>query len=371
MIASAPVAPPAPAVARVTAVVWVRRCWPWLRLLIAAGVLAVLCWRLGTGAFLAGLRVITVPSVLAALGLGFVTTLCGAWRWCLVARNLGLPLKFGSALADCYRSVLLNSVLPVGVLGDVHRAVDHGHRSGNVGRGVRAVVLERFAGQVVLAVAGAGALAAHTALATALVPGLGQRGPVLVGGVLVFAAVIAVVLWRRWASPAGRRALATALADIRRGLLSIRAWPGVVLLSAATVVGHIALLVVAARVAGLTAPVTQLFGLLTLALLVMGLPVNVGGWGPREGFCAYAFGAVGLGATAGLTTAVVYGVLSLVASTPGALVLFLRRRAGQSADSPADSTARYSAKDSTRLASAALPLAAEAREGRPMTPDEV
>src|SRR5690606_10474096 len=79
------------------------------------------------------------------------------------------------------------------------------------------------------------------------------------------------------------------------------------------------------RTAGVDAPVGRLVPLLLLALLVMGLPVNVGGWGPREAFAAAAFGAVGLGAEQGLATSVVYGVLAFVASTPGAAVLVLGR----------------------------------------------
>ena len=58
-------------------------------------------------------------------------------------------------------------------------------------------------------------------------------------------------------------------------------------------------------------------------MLAMALPLNIGGWGPREGVTAVAFGAVGLGAAQGLTTAVVYGVLSLIACLPGAVVLLL------------------------------------------------
>ena len=40
---------------------------------------------------------------------------------------------------------------------------------------------------------------------------------------------------------------------------------------------------------------------------------------------AWAFGAAGLGADAGLSTAVVYGVLVFVASLPGAVVLLVGR----------------------------------------------
>ena len=63
--------------------------------------------------------------------------------------------------------------------------------------------------------------------------------------------------------------------------------------------------------------------MLPLALLVLlaaALP-NVGGWGPREGVTAWAFAAAGLGASLGVATAVVYGVMVLFASLPGAAVL--------------------------------------------------
>jgi hypothetical protein len=67
--------------------------------------------------------------------------------------------------------------------------------------------------------------------------------------------------------------------------------------------------------------------MLPLALLVMLAAVlpNVGGWGPREGVTAWAFAAAGLGASRGVTTAVVYGVMVFVASLPGAVVLVAAR----------------------------------------------
>ena len=48
---------------------------------------------------------------------------------------------------------------------------------------------------------------------------------------------------------------------------------------------------------------------------------NVGGWGPREGVTAWVFAGAGLGASLGVATAVVYGVMVFVASLPGAAVL--------------------------------------------------
>lgn len=121
-------------------------------------ILALLLWRLGTGVFLDGLRRIDGPALLAALAIGVLTTVFSAWRWQLVARGLRIRLPLGEAVADYYRALFLNAALPGGVLGDVHRAVRHGRSAGDMGRGVRAVVLERVAGQIALAFVGGAVL---------------------------------------------------------------------------------------------------------------------------------------------------------------------------------------------------------------------
>ncbi len=307
-----------------------KRALAWLRILGAFAILGVLVWQLGSDAFLDGLGRISAPGVLAALVIGFATTLFSAGRWQIVATRLGLRLSLRTAVADYYRALFLNGVLPAGVLGDVHRAVQHGRDSGDVPRGVRAVVLERTAGQLVL-IASAVAV---VLVSPDVVPGAFREVVTITGVVVVLAAVAAVVAGRlfggRWIhSPSKvRRGFAVTLADLRLGLFTRETWPGVGLLSAATLAGHLALFVVAARVAGVDAPVWQLVPLMVLALLAMGLPLNVGGFGPREGVCALLFGAAGLGAAQGVTVAVVYGVLTLVASLPGAGVLFVRSVAG-------------------------------------------
>jgi hypothetical protein len=71
--------------------------------------------------------------------------------------------------------------------------------------------------------------------------------------------------------------------------------------------------------------VAVLLPLALLVLVAMGIPANVAGWGPREGVAAWVFGAAGLGAEAGVATAVVYGVMVLVASLPGVAVLVAGR----------------------------------------------
>ncbi|MEU7531885.1 lysylphosphatidylglycerol synthase transmembrane domain-containing protein [Saccharothrix sp. NPDC042600] len=269
-----------------------------VRVGLAVVVLGALAAKVGAGAFLDGVRAVEWWSVGAALLIGAVTTLFSALRWCEVARGMGLAIEVRTAVGDYYRGLFLNAVLPAGVLGDVHRAVEHGREAGDVKRGLRAVVVERVAGQVVLVVAAVAALA----LWPLDVPGMPGRH-VVIGGVV--AGVVALGLSRR-----------------ARRVLSAR----VVGFSAATTAGHVTLFLVAARTAGVSAPLGELVPLALSALVVMAIPVNVGGFGPREAFLAVAFGATGLGAAPGVTTAVVYGVLAFAAALPGVVPLLQRRQ---------------------------------------------
>ena len=289
--------------------------WAWLRPVAAAATLTVVVWQLGVGPFIDGIRAVDGAALAAGAVIGVLTTLCCAWRWTTVARGLSLPLSFPAAVAAYYRSVFLNLTLPGGVVGDVHRGVSHGRNVRDVGLALRAVAWERTAGQVAQAVITVAVLAALPSPVRSAIP--------LVVVVLV-AAAIAVVLVRRARPGDGRswwaRIRRTIVGDVRDALLARRAWPAIALASVLVVLGHATTFVIAARTAGATAPLSQLVPLALLAMLAMVLP-SIAGWGPREGATAWAFAAAGLSAELGVATAVVYGVMVLVASLPGALFL--------------------------------------------------
>jgi uncharacterized membrane protein YbhN (UPF0104 family) len=292
----------------------------WLRGLVGALILAGVVWWYPLEVFTDAFALVDAGAMLLALGVGAVTTVLSAARWRVVARAVGLRLPLRRAVADYYRAVFLNAVLPAGVLGDVHRALCHGRYAGDLSRSVRAVVLERLAGQAVLAVT---ATALLFALPAALL-GPGLRAVAVSAGVLsvlAAAAAVGLAVGRR-RRPRWWRALRVAVADARTGLWSHRA--EVVALSLAALAGYVTLFLAAARLAGVDAPWIRLVPLVVLALLAMSLPVNIGGWGPREAAAALAFGAAGLGAEQGVTVSVVYGLLALVAALPGAVVLVVR-----------------------------------------------
>ena len=306
----------------------VRRFGPSLLRLAAGGiVLWFLVRQLGAAPFEDGLRAVTWQAVVAAVTLTVLTTVCSAWRWRVVARALGADIDLPGATGAYYRSLFLNSVLPGGILGDVHRAVAHGRRAGDVGQGVRAVAWERLCGQVIQALVTAVVL---LALPSPVRPAL----PYVLAGIAGVAGCAVLVVGgaaRRGRSRQARAARAIA-ADLRRGLLVAGVWPQVTLASLLVVAGHTATFVVAARVAGCTAPLGELIALLMVVQIAAGIPLSVGGWGPREGIAAWAFAAAGLGAASGVTAATLYAVLMLAAVAPGAGLLLrdaVRRRRGR------------------------------------------
>jgi uncharacterized membrane protein YbhN (UPF0104 family) len=297
---------------------------PLLRLTVAVTVLWFLVRQVGAAPFEDGLRSVTWPAVVAAVTLTALTTGCSAWRWRVVAQALGVGIGLPAAVCAYYRSLFLNSVLPGGVLGDVHRGVTHGRGAGDVVRGLRAVAWERLCGQVIQAVVTAVVL---LALPSPVRPAL----PYVLAGVAGVAGCAALLV--RGAARRGRSQLArTARAvsdDLRGGLLAPDVWPRVALASVLVVTGHTATFVIAARVAGCTAPLGELVALLMVVQTVVVIPLSIGGWGPREGAAAWAFAAAGLGAATGITVATLYAALMLAAVAPGAGLLMgdaVRRR---------------------------------------------
>ena len=318
-----------------------RTAWSWVRALGGAAILGALVWRLGTGPFLEAVRRVDAWSLAAAAGIAVVTTVGCAWRWSLVARGLGVGVPMRVAVGAYYRSQFLNTTLPGGVLGDVHRAVHHGREVSDVGRSLRSVAWERTAGQVVQIV---------LAMAVLLLLPSPVRSSMPVAVTVLVAGALGVVLLSR--ALAGRgpslwaRTVRTAAGDLHDGLLARSAWPGIVLASTVVVAGHALTFLIAARTAGASLSPVRMLPLALLVLLAMGVPTNIAGWGPREGVAAWVFSAAGLGAAEGVATAVVYGVMVLVASLPGAAVLVAAsiRREKRSPDRPA---ARRSAPPTT------------------------
>ena len=287
----------------------------WVRAAVPIAVLVLLTWYVGTGPFIEGLHSVSLWVLTAAAAIGLVTTCCCAWRWRVVANGLGVQLAFPAAVAAYYRSLFLNVSLPGGFIGDIHRGVSHGREVTDVGRGLRAVIWERSAGQVTQVVV--------TVAVLLLLPSPVRRYvlPVIVIGAVVIGLVALTPRWRP-RSTTGRLATLRGVVsqDLRGGLFAGRAWVWIGLASAVAIAGYALTFVIAARASGISLSAWRLIPLALLVMLGMVLP-SIGGWGIREGAAAWVFAAAGLGADQGVATAVCYGLMGFAAAIPGLAVL--------------------------------------------------
>jgi glycosyltransferase 2 family protein len=290
------------------------------RLAVGVVVLGVLVVRMGPEPFRAAVDSVGVGPLMLATGITALTTVSATWRWRIVAERLGVGISLPAGVAAYYRSQFLNATLPGGMIGDVHRGVSHGTDAGSVRRGLRAVAWERALGQAVQA--------ALTVLVLLVLPlAMSATRPLVVATAGTAGAAVALLLWARRlrARDALPRPVATLADDLGAVLCSPRRAAGIVVASAAIVAGHVAIFAIAARASGVSASTEHLLPAALVVLVASAIPTNFAGWGPREGVAAWAFGAAGLGAASGLTTAVVYGLLSLAATLPGAVVLVAAR----------------------------------------------
>jgi uncharacterized membrane protein YbhN (UPF0104 family) len=139
----------------------------------------------------------------------------------------------------------------------------------------------------------------------------------------------AILVRRSVPRPPGSRA-GRAAATFRQDLHRLAARPGTVLgvvgASLVVVLLHASVFVLAAVVTGGSFDPVRMLPLALAVQAAMAIPVGLGGLGPREGVAAVAFAGAGLGAAQGVTTAIAYGALALIAVLPGVIPLALTHR---------------------------------------------
>lgn len=310
-----------------------RRCLqsPWLRRLVISTALlgAVLLW-VEPQAIVAEVQRLSAGWVALALAVSTLQIMLCAWRWQFTAGLIGVPLRFSYALHEYYLALLVNQLLPGGVLGDAGRAHRHASQAQSRGRAWRAVIIERASGQVAVAMLTLTALLLsplwHNALGVTALTAVGLS---VVG--LAMIAAIGLLQRQRLSNGLSRMPhWSQALAgDIKRGLLRRSVWPRQLLSSLMIVLSYGLVMVCAARAIGVALPALEVLALAPVLLLAMLIPFSVAGWGLREGTAAGVWMLVGLSPAQGVAVSMAYGVLVLLASLPGIWVALNRRQKAQ------------------------------------------
>lgn len=304
-----------------------RAVW---RYLIGAALLTGLAVTLDSAAIGAAIAGASPGWLIAALLLSVPQVALSAWRWRYTAARLGAPLGRRQAYAEYYLATFLNQVLPGGVAGDAARAWRHARELESGHAAWQAVVIERASGQFVLLLCALAALAASVPLQSALARAIDGRAGWIIGALLAGAVGVAVLMRRR-GQLSGRIA-----AVLGRSLLARDVWPVQLAASAGVVLSYITVYICCARMIGVTLPTAELWPLVPWVLFAMAIPLSVAGWGVREGAAALIWAAAGLDPAQGVAISVTYGLVVLLSSLPGALVL-LRQRARVASSSRSNS----------------------------------
>ena len=259
-----------------------------------------------------------------ALLLGQFAVMAARWWW--FAHTLSAPLRYGRALREYFLSGLLNQILPLGILGDVTRAIRHGSAEPAAAqprprmvRVVLAIVLERASGQVGLWLVVAAILPSWWVSIRAF------AGSALGAALATLLILLVAGAWvvRRWRTiPEARQLFSEgwrALAAPRNLILHLP-------LSLLLVAGHTLAFVTIAHGLDLHLGFALALHVVPLVLVATTLPFFVAGWGVREATVAGLYHAAGLHPADGVTIALIYGGLSLVATVPGILALRGSRR---------------------------------------------
>lgn len=287
---------------------------PWVqRGVISVGLLGAVALFVNPREIMAQVERLSPGWVALALFISVLQIMLSAWRWQFTAERVGAPLRFSYAWREYYLALLMNQLLPGGVLGDAGRAHRHASQSVSRGSAWRAVIIERTSGQVAVVILTLAALLLsplwHAVLGWPV-------SLMIVGGLCV----VSVAVWQGLIRLSSSRLPAwwhSMRLDIKRGLLSRGVWNLQLASSLTIVMSYGLVMVCAARAIGVELEALQILALAPVLLLAMLVPLSVAGWGVREGAAVATWALVGLPTAQGVAVSLAYGVLVLLSSLPG------------------------------------------------------
>ncbi|MEE8352138.1 MAG: lysylphosphatidylglycerol synthase transmembrane domain-containing protein [Rhodospirillales bacterium] len=311
----------------------------WLALALKFLVSGFLIWFLAQGIDLddAYERLTQIdPGMLVAAMLVLLVQICiGGLRWGMTLRAIGAPFSLTKSIQLFYIGTFFSQVLPSSVGGDAVRMFKS-YRAGLELRGaINGVILERVITVVALVVLVAGSQPwflsrVDEGTRQLMVPGIVL---IVVGTVVGLVVLMALdrlpEMFRRWRVFRGLGFLGV---DARRIFLNPGKLFPVMVLGLLT---HLNMsLCVFLLAMGLELSVTWIDCLVLVppVLMIMTLPISIGGWGVREKAMVTMFGLIGVPSEGAFVLSVLFGLVGMALSIPGGLVWLATRDKGENMD---------------------------------------
>jgi uncharacterized protein (TIRG00374 family) len=257
-----------------------------------------------------------VPRLLGlALFFQLISTAVAAWRWRLVMRPLGYPMKLPFYMQSYFKGSFFNQGLPTSIGGDAIRVLDVAREGYATGEAFTGVFIDRVLGLV-------GLLLLNLA-ANALAPDLLPQGVFLTINLLVgaglFGFLVLLMLRRfdvlqRWNVSRLFHGASEKLALVLARPRDLGVQFGLSLLVHALSMVAIFLI---GRSVGMEQSLGTFMVIVPPVILLTLVPVSLAGWGVREGAMIGLFALVGAPKAAVLSMSILYGLTLIVGSLPG------------------------------------------------------
>lgn len=283
--------------------------------------MVILAWAVDFGQAMGMLKETNVYWLILAFCLVQLQVILSAWRWQITALRLEQQLTLKRAVGEYYLATVANLSLPGGVTGDAARVLRN--RSGAGWQQVtQAVMLERLAGQLALfLIAFLGWILWPLTMDLGVPPSAGRIFVAALLLTLILLVALALII-RFGADPVSRFVVGFGPA-IHRVWLTDGQWRIQLLLSVLVVTTYLGVFLASSYALSQPIPLVAVFTLVPIVLLSMALPLSIGGWGVREAVAASLWPVAGLLPEAGVATSILYGLVSLLAAVPAALLIQL------------------------------------------------
>jgi glycosyltransferase 2 family protein len=299
------------------------------RFALSGALLWLLLDRTDTAALMAKLAAVDPRWLTAAFALTLVQVVLISWRWAFIMAGLDAAIGVRRALCINLAGFFLGQALPTSIAGDAWRVWKIRTLGFGIATGLRGVLVDRTTALIGLVVVVLGT----APLLLARMPDPAMRWSVAAGLAIGGALLTLAMSADRWAS--GRLGGLAEFGRAVRGLLSrpITAIPIVGVSVVVHLLAGVTMWLIACSL-GIVVGLVDCLVLMPPIVLVAGMPLSVAGWGLREGAMVAVFALVGVPMDGALLMSVLLGLLLLLVSLPGGLVLAF------SESGPADAAVR-------------------------------
>jgi len=292
----------------------------WLKVLLTVAVFAVIFANVDWMEVGGRLEKANITVLFAAFFLLSGSIVLASLRWSIVARQHGVALSFRLGVSVTFAAHFFGQVLPSTVGADAVRSWLAMRRGLAAFPVVASVIVDRICGLVGLAlliIVGLPRLLTLSGIENSLV--VAMVAVLFATGVAGAVGLLLLVRRIHLRGLAGR--IQELLVGSAQALASIK---GLCAVALSVVIQALVVSSVILIAWSVDLPLSLLDGLATVpaAMLIAFIPITVNGWGLREGAMITAMGLTGISSADALVVSVLFGVLLLIASLPGALAYF-------------------------------------------------